>query len=131
MIKGIIIEMGGKEWTVPPLTIGQLRELAPELARFKLDTLFLTEEGVNVEAVDAIIKIAHAALQRNYPDLSEDALVDLIDLGVMGEVAQAVFTGTGLKRSIGVGEANAASGGPSSTASSPPASVTASLPLTH
>jgi hypothetical protein len=31
MIPGVVIEMGGRDWIVPPLTLGQLRRLMPKV----------------------------------------------------------------------------------------------------
>ena len=31
MIPGVMVEMGGQQWTVPPLTLGQLRRLMPKV----------------------------------------------------------------------------------------------------
>lgn len=138
MIPGITIEMGGRQWTVPPLTLGQLRRLMPKIAR-------LAEIGsaIGESEIDMLVDIVAAALARNYPEITAEKLEDLLDLGNAGVVLNAVLSGSGLTPAGGSsqpGEASAPgegpgaaatpaigsrSAGPSSTASSPPSAATA------
>ena len=85
MIDGIMVTMGGKEWTIPPLTLGQLRQLMPKVRQ-------LSEIGgkVGETQIALIVEIVAAALRRNY-------LEDLLDLGNAVSVLTAVLTGSGLK----------------------------------
>jgi hypothetical protein len=134
LLPGTEIEMGGRNWVVPPLTLGQLRRLAGDIGRIG------ERSGVlDGEAVGAVVRIVTAALQRNYPDLGEQAVEEMLDLGNTGQVLSAVLTGSGLRRGAGSGEVSApASAGASlsgdgtnSTASSPPPSAGASATLTN
>lgn len=137
MIPGVTVAMGGEEWTVPPLTLGQLRRLMPKVRR-------LTEVGAMMgEAeIGVLVEIVAAALQRNYPDVTAEAVERLLDLGNAGAVLNAVLIGSGLKpRENSLGEGVAPGTGPgaaapipgrsprtagdTSTASSPPPVVTA------
>jgi hypothetical protein len=128
--------MGGQQWTVPPLTLGQLRSLMPKVQQ-------LTEIGSQMgeKQIGILVEIVAAALQRNYPDISVEIVENLLDLGNAGAVLNAVLTGSGLRpRERSPGEAPApgldpgamlASGssptavGGISTASSLPPAVTA------
>lgn len=133
MIPGVLLAMGGREWTVPPLTLGQLRRLMPKVRQ-------LTEIGAQMgeSQIAVLVEIVAAALQRNYPDMTPEAVEDMLDLGNAGAVLNAVLTGSGLKsRDRSLGEAAAPeedSGAPASvpemagdtfTASSPPSAATA------
>jgi hypothetical protein len=119
MLPGVTVSIGGRDWIIPPLTLGALRRLGPQFDVLKVDRL-----AFDGEVVDALIAIATAAMRRNYPDLSEDAVAEMIDLGNAGEVAMAIMTGSGLRRNSS-GEVRAAPGdGTSFTASSPPPSAT-------
>src|SRR5260370_6666171 len=92
MTPGVAIAMGGQEWVVPPLTLGQLRRLMPKVRQ-------LTEIGASMgEAqIGVLVEIVAAALQRNYPDVTTENVENLLDLGNAAVVLNAVLTGSGLK----------------------------------
>jgi hypothetical protein len=92
MIPGVAVLMGGQEWTIPPLTLGQLRRLMPKVRQ-------LSESGAQMgeTQIAVLIEIVAAALQRNYPDITAEAIENLLDLGNAGTVLNAVLTGSGLK----------------------------------
>ena len=103
MIPGIMVAMGGQQWTVPPLTLGQLRQLMPKVQQ-------LTEIGSQMgeKQIGILVEIVTSALQRNYPDISVEIVEDLLDLGNAGAVLNAVLTGSGLRpREQSPGEAPA------------------------
>ena len=103
MIPGVTIAMGGQEWLVPPLTLGQLRRLMPKVRQ-------LTEIGASMgEAqIAVLVEIVATALQRNYPDATAEMVENLVDLGNASAVLNAVLTGSGLKlRDARLGEAPA------------------------
>jgi hypothetical protein len=118
MLPGVPITIGEREWIVPPLTLGHLRRLSEEVATLSDGAMALTDP----KTIDAVVRVVTAALQRNYPDLMEERVADMLDMGNAPAVFMAVMTGSGLKRGPAPpGEASAA-GGMSSMASSPPAS---------
>jgi hypothetical protein len=92
MIDGITVTMGGKEWAIPPLTLGQLRQLMPRVRQ-------LSEIGENAgeTQIALIVEIVTAALRRNYPEINEELVENLLDLGNAVSVLTAVLTGSGLK----------------------------------
>lgn len=101
MIPGVAVTMGGREWTVPPLTLGQLRRLMPKVRQ-------LSEIGAQMgeTQIGVLVEIVTAAVQRNYPDITPEAVENLLDLGNAGAVLNAVLTGSGLKaRTHPAGEA--------------------------
>jgi hypothetical protein len=102
MIPGVTIAMGGRDWLVPPLTLGQLRRLMPKVRE-------LTEIGAGMgEAqIGVLVEIVAAALQRNYPEATPDLVENLLDLGNASGVLNAVLTGSGLKPGDSLGEAAA------------------------
>ena len=103
MIPGMGVAMGGHDWVVPPLTLGQLRRLMPQVRQ-------LTEIGVSMgEAqIAVLVDIVTAALQRNYPEMTPDKVENLLDLGNASAVLNAVLTGSGLKPGgAAMGEASA------------------------
>jgi hypothetical protein len=124
LLPGVVIAMGGRDWVVPPLTLGQLRRLGPTIGQITADAASM----LDAQAIDAVVAVVAAALGRNYPDMTEAEIAEMLDLGNAGAVLNAVLTGSGLRRA-GPGEAPApasagASDGTTSTASSPPPSAT-------
>jgi hypothetical protein len=119
VIPGVTITMGDADWVVPPLTLGQLRRLMPQLQQLGDVGGAMAEPQIAV-----LVDIVAAALQRNYPQLTAGAVEELLDLGNAAPVLAAVLTGSGLQP----GEAAAVAGstGPTSTGFSPPPAATAS-----
>jgi hypothetical protein len=119
MLPGVTITMGGRDWLVPPLTLGQLRRLMPTLRQ-------LTEIGASMgeTQISVLVEIVATALQRNYPEATADMVENLLDLGNASAVLNAVLTGSGLKlRDNRLGEAAAPGASPgagSTIAVSPP-----------
>jgi hypothetical protein len=115
MIPGVAVAMGGQDWLVPPLTLGQLRRLMPKVRQ-------LTEIGASMgEAqIGVLVEIVAAALQRNYPHVTADNVENLLDLGNASVVLNAVLTGSGLKsRGTPMGEAQAPGATPGAGAAPP------------
>jgi hypothetical protein len=114
MIPGVAVAMGGQDWIVPPLTLGQLRRLMPQVRQ-------LTEIGASMgEAqINVLIDIVTAALQRNYPEATPDKVENLLDLGNASAVLNAVLTGSGLKPGgAAMGEASAPGTNPGASGAS-------------
>jgi hypothetical protein len=114
MVPGVAVAMGGQDWIVPPLTLGQLRRLMPKVRQ-------LTEIGASMgEAqISVLIDIVTAALQRNYPETTPDKVENLLDLGNASAVLNAVLTGSGLKPGgAAMGEAPALGTSPGAGSSS-------------
>lgn len=69
MIDGIKIKLGGVDVVLPPLNLKGLRKVLPLMERWNA-SLTLAEQ------VDMMVPIFHAALLRNYPDLTIDEMED-------------------------------------------------------
>jgi hypothetical protein len=107
--------MGGKDWTVPPLTLGQLRRFLPKIRSMTT----IDASGLTDDQIDTMAEVVAAALVRNYPDTTAEVVLDLLDMGNARTVLDAVLTGSGL-RPAAPGEAPArGTNGTSYTASSP------------
>jgi probable phage associated protein len=52
----------------------------------------------DAKQISTVIDCAHAAMKRNYPDMTREEVADLIDIGNMNEVFAAVMDVSGLKR---------------------------------
>jgi hypothetical protein len=118
MLPGVTIAMGGRDWLVPPLTLGQLRRLMPKVRQ-------LTEIGASMgeTQISVLVEIVTVALQRNYPEATADMVENLLDLGNASAVLNAVLTGSGLRLCddrLGEASAPGASPGAGSTAAGLP-----------
>jgi hypothetical protein len=82
--KGITLSLGGQDYVVPPLNFRSLQDLQARLEQFS--------GGTDVASIGIVIDSLHGALQRNYPDVTRDQCVDMLD------VMQAVMDVSGLKR---------------------------------
>jgi hypothetical protein len=120
LLPGVEIEMGGRTWTVPPLTLGQLRRLGARVEVMSADKSML-----DPEVIDAVIAVVTDAMQRNYPDLDEAAVAEMLDMSNAPAVFVAVLTGSGLKRGNGAAAGPFVGDGATSMASSPQPSDTA------
>lgn len=90
MIKGILLDLGGTRYEVPPLALGDLERLQDRLGAY--------QGGLDAASVGTVLDVAHAALRRNYPELTRERIGELVDLGNMADVFEAVMDVSGLKR---------------------------------
>lgn len=90
-IPGITLRLADGDYVVPPLSLGALEQLQSQIASF-------TGNVLDAGQVATVIDATHAALRRNYPDLTRDAVAELIDVGNMVEVFEALMDVSGLKR---------------------------------
>jgi hypothetical protein len=96
LVRGTQVEMGGEVYTIPPLNFSALQELEDDLG--KLHEI----SGVPTpEQVQRICRIVHAALKRNYPDMTIAEVMDKIDMGNFGATLGAVVRVSGLEREEG------------------------------
>jgi hypothetical protein len=95
---GPTIVIGGTEWVVPPLTLKSLRKYYPQLVAMKVGG------APTLEQFDLVRDVVHAALSRNYPEVTPDQVEDMLDMRNMGEVLTRVLSAAGLERRP-VGEA--------------------------
>lgn len=100
-IKGLAINLGGADFVVPPLSLGALEQLEERLKAFSGD---ITDKSQVATAIDAL----HAALRRNYPEMTREQVADMIDVGNMIEAFEAVMDVSGTRRKAA--EAAAAGG---------------------
>jgi hypothetical protein len=90
---GKVIVLGNVEYVVPAIAFRELKKLLPRLQ--KLNVL---EGGMpNAEDLDTITEMAHAAIQRNYPEVTLDELDGVLDMRNLREVVLTVMGQTGLE----------------------------------
>lgn len=91
-VKGIPYDFGGRVLVIPPLTLGALEQMAGKLFGRGDEDVF------DPEYVATVIDAAHAALRRNYPEMTRNEVADLIDIENMQEVMACTMDVAGLKR---------------------------------
>jgi len=91
MIDGIILKLNGMEYTIPPLTLGQVKRLLPVIEKMQ-------KESEPIEKFESVVKVAHAAFSRNYPDMKVEEIEEMIDLGNMKMVLDAIMGVSGFLR---------------------------------
>jgi hypothetical protein len=90
------VTLGGVEYTVPPINVRALKELAPQLAR----TANLTGMPTLTQW-DDVIDVFLAAFQRNYPEMSRGELEELVDMENFLTITQTVMGVSGLEKNAG------------------------------
>jgi hypothetical protein len=91
--RGVPVYFDGKEWIVPPLSVRQFRD----------NLALLTEPVGEVNPANAIdrmnkfVPVVGLALRRNYPEVTDEYLLDALDLRTFFEVLVAVQKASGLK----------------------------------
>lgn len=81
---GTRIELGGKTYVLPPLSIGQMEQLTPE-------DLAAIGEGQSHGKLKMVGDLVHAALLRNYPEITRDDVVRNLDAANMMEIVGALM----------------------------------------
>lgn len=105
MIDGIKLKLGETEYIVPPLNLKALRRLMG-----KLQGLGALQSGTmpSEDQVTIITDVVHAALLRNYPDITPDVVEECLDTSNMHQALLAVLHASGFeKKEPGPGEAPA------------------------
>lgn len=90
---GVTVRMGGHDFVIPPLSLRQVRDLLPKIRSLKtMGTLLGADEAEK----ETIVAVVHAAVSRNYPQMTRDALLDYLDLGNTEPAFLAVLAMSGM-----------------------------------
>lgn len=95
---GVAMQLGGETYVVPPLNLRKYKELKPQFDVIKSEK---TSEGLSDSYINAFGEIVCAALNRNYPEITVDRALELIDLSTMKSLYAAVMGVNGLVKSTG------------------------------
>ena len=87
-IDGEKLVLGGREFIVPPINLKRLKQLYPLIET-------LAQETDALKQMDGTSQILHAALTRNYPEITLDEVEEMVDLGNFASVLKAVLGGSG------------------------------------
>ena len=100
MIDGVKINLGGTEYTVPPLSLAQVKKHQAALDDFRASNGGLDEKGM-----ETVVEVIHAAISRNYQNVTKQNLEEWLDLGNWDKVWYAVMGISGFNKAGGEGEA--------------------------
>ena len=89
-IKGVALTLAGAEYIVPALSLGALELLQDRIEAFN--------GAMTKESVATVIDCLHAALGRNYPEMTRAQAADLVDVENFSEVMGAVMNTSGMVR---------------------------------
>jgi len=95
MIEGITINLAGQDYVIPPLNLRGVKQCKADIAR--MTSVTKNSDPLNAERFEAVCRIVHAAMIRNYPDVKLEELEDMLDLGNMNDTIEAVLAQSGLK----------------------------------
>lgn len=98
--RGIAVVLGTREYIVPSLSVRQYREHRELLSK----PIEAKTDSEVLDVFDRYLPLIGVALRRNYPELSDDDLLDLLDLGNFREVLAAISGASGLQ-AVKAGEA--------------------------
>lgn len=90
-VKGIPFEFSDCTLAIPSLSLGAMERLQERLAG-------MSDDMFDPENISTVIDTLHAALGRNYPDMTREEVADLIDLENMQEAMTCAMDISGLKR---------------------------------
>lgn len=100
LLSGVKVSMGTGTYILAPLTLGSLKRIGN-----KINALSTIDSVPNEEQTEAIASIVLASVNRNYPEITQDELLEMIDLGNLKEIFEAVLGVSGIKKSESSGEA--------------------------
>lgn len=98
-VAGHSYELSGKTYVIPALSLRSVQQLKDKILGF--------QNGDPMSQVADIADIAIAAFNRNYPDMTRDELLDMIDMNNMPEIIMIIMGQSGLipkKEAIKEGE---------------------------
>ncbi|MDP9267258.1 MAG: hypothetical protein M3P27_02900 [Acidobacteriota bacterium] len=98
--EGEKVFMDGRDWVVPSLGVYDFKQNYSNLVDY--------EKSINVEnAGDKIFEVApilYLAFKRNYPEITLEKFIDMVDLAAFQKIYQAVLARSGMKKAGAAGE---------------------------
>ena len=91
-VPGLPVILDGREFIIPPITLGALVQLQGGLEQIS------TTNFISKESVETILCAALSALNRNYPEVTRADLENWIDVANIKDVFDAVVDVSGLRR---------------------------------
>lgn len=90
---GVWVQMGLEEYRIPPLGFGALKDIGE-----RMKILQGIKDIPNADQLACVAEIVQLAMKRNYPDITVDNILDMLDMGNFHEVLGAVLATAGYRR---------------------------------
>ena len=90
-IKGVPFDFGAETLIIPPLSLGSFEQLQERLTETH-------ENAISPAYIALVVDTAHAALRRNYPELTRAQVSDMIDVANMQDVMACCMDVSGARR---------------------------------
>lgn len=88
--KGLLKTLGGVDYVIPPISLGALEQMQERITKVVGE--------LDADTITTVIDVTHSALSRNYPEITREEVSDIVDVGNMFELFEAVMDVSGLKR---------------------------------
>lgn len=89
LLDGVTIRLGRRDFIVPPLNLRGVRKIEPLLP------VLSGQGGGEANFIDAAVQVLHLAMARNYPSITRDEIEDMVDLGNLPRLIEAVLSVSG------------------------------------
>ena len=86
---GVTVTIGEDKYIVPPLSLKSIK-------RHQADFESMDKKSP-LEMLEITSQVLHEALSRNYADITQDQVDDMVDINNMGQWMQAIAGASGLK----------------------------------
>ena len=91
-LPGVEMQLGGVAYVVPPLNAAAVKQYREQVATFLAGS---------VPDIELVCKVLHAALVRNYSQVTLDQVEEWVDYGNLVDVMDAVMNTSGLAVAVG------------------------------
>ncbi len=100
MIPGVKFNLNGKDYLVPALNLQQMEDMASDL------DIVLSSTGTvpDKERIDIMVRVIKSAINRNYPEITEQDIKNGCDANNLIDIVMAIF-GTDKKKVVSTLEA--------------------------
>jgi hypothetical protein len=93
---GVAVTIGETPYIIAPFSLNTLRQAAPIFK--KMEQVGITAESLDDWQIEGFIKLIHAALIRNYPNLTLEWVGDNVEPGQLAEIMSAIIEVNGFTK---------------------------------
>jgi len=97
--EGVPVRIGNRQWIMPSLSVGQAEKYWPAL--LDLDKHAVTTEEMKSllpKKFDQMVVVIHAALSRNYKDLTITQIKEMVSIGQLRKLMLVVMGQSGFEQ---------------------------------
>lgn len=98
--RGVAVFMAGQTFIIPALSVRQFRDNYEKLTNPIGDV----NENTITATFESFVPVIGLAIRRNYPDITDEQLWDMLDLATFKEVVAAIQNASGMREAV-AGEA--------------------------